>query len=109
MEKYSQISIQYLCDSNNEMLLKAASMVSSGVKPELFHAEKQLLERVDGIDLLVIATPNYMHTPHILRWAHFNIVILVEKPVAISEKQVQALRASSASFKAKIWVAMEYR
>ena len=110
MEKYPQINVKFLCDSNREMLEKASSLISANAqKPEMFNSEKQLLERANEIDLLVIATPNYMHAPHLLRWAYHQLVILVEKPVAISEKQVQALRAASASFQAKIWVAMEYR
>ena len=109
MEKYSQICIKFLCDSNDEMLKKATSLISAPDKPDIFHSEKDLLIRANEIDLLVIATPNYMHTPHLLRWAYHPICILVEKPVAISEKQVLALRAANSSFHAKIWVAMEYR
>ena len=109
MEKYPQVTIKFICDSNQEMLDRAFSIITADAKPEVFHSEKQLLERAGEIDLLVIATPNYMHTPHLLRWAHHRLVILVEKPVAISEKQVLALRAASKSFQAKIWVAMEYR
>ena len=43
----------------------------------------------------------------LLRWGQHNITILCEKPVAVSEKQVAALKA--AKLKANIWVAMEYR
>ena len=98
-------------DSNQSMLEKAASLAISDTygAPETFNSEQVLLKRANEIDLLVIATPNYMHTPHLLRWGQYPICILVEKPVAISEKQVRALRASRALFKAKIWVAMEYR
>ena len=71
--------------------------------------EKELLQHVDEIDLLVIASPNYMHTPQLLKWGKYDITILVEKPVAISEKQVSALKAAKSDFKARIWVAMEYR
>lgn len=110
MSKYPQIHVKYICDSNQAMLDKAMSMIPSDQsKPQVFHAEKELLDHVNEIDLLVIATPNYMHTPHLLRWAHHPICILVEKPVAISQKQVLALRTASPSFQAKIWVAMEYR
>ena len=109
MSEYSQIQVKFLCDTDSEMLQKAKSMVTSDQQPECFSEEKDLLERVNEIDLLVIATPNYMHTPHLLRWAKHSICILVEKPVAISEKQVLALQVACPSFKAKIWVAMEYR
>ena len=109
MSKYSKIRIKFLCDSNSTMMQKAISMITSEEKPECFSNEKDLLNRVGEIDLLVIATPNFMHAPHLLRWAKHPICILVEKPVAISEKQVLALQVASPSFQANIWVAMEYR
>ena len=109
MSKYPQIRIRFLCDDNSTMVEKAMSMISCEEKPECFTQEEDLLKRVGEIDLLVIATPNFMHTPHLLRWAKYPICILVEKPVAISKKQVLALQIASSSFQAKIWVAMEYR
>lgn len=75
--------------------------------PTVFRDEEQLLAHVNEIDLLVIASPNYMHTPQLLRWGKHNITILVEKPVAISNEQVSNLKA--AKLTANIWVAMEYR
>ena len=108
MEKYSQIRIKFLCDPCEKSIERAVSLISSDHKPEIL-TEQQLMQRVDEIDLLTIATPNYLHAPQLLRWATHSICILVEKPVAISEKQVLALRNASPSFLAKIWVAMEYR
>ena len=78
-----------------------------GEAPTVFHDEKELLERAGDIDLLVIASPNFMHTPQLLRWGKHDITILCEKPVAVSEKQVAALKA--ANLNANIWIAMEYR
>jgi myo-inositol 2-dehydrogenase/D-chiro-inositol 1-dehydrogenase len=109
MSKYPQIQIKYLCDTNSTMVQKAMALITAEEKPECFAEEKDLLKRASEIDLLVIATPNFMHTPHLLRWAKYPICILVEKPVAISEKQVFALQVASPSFEANIWVAMEYR
>ena len=66
---------------------------------------------MDDIDLLVIASPNYLHTDQILRWGQHDITILVEKPVAVSHEQHQRLLefTQSEDFRARIWVAMEYR
>lgn len=109
MSQYPQIKIKFLCDNNAAMMARALSMIASGEKPECFSEERDLLDRVGEIDLLVIATPNFLHAPQLLRWAKHPICILVEKPVAISEKQVLALQVASPSFQANIWVAMEYR
>lgn len=109
MEKYCQINIKFLCDPCVNMIQRSLSLISSHVKPEVFYDEKELIKRVKDIDLLVISTPNFMHTPQLLRWAMHPICILVEKPVAISEKQIMALNAAKKNFSANIWVAMEYR
>lgn len=50
-----------------------------------------------------------MHTPQLLKWGVHDITILVEKPVAVSEKQVLALKAAHPNFRANICVGMEYR
>jgi myo-inositol 2-dehydrogenase/D-chiro-inositol 1-dehydrogenase len=78
-----------------------------GETPTVFQDEEQLLLHVDDIDLLVIASPNHMHTPQLIRWGRYDIAILVEKPVAINEEQIASLKA--ANLRARIWVAMEYR
>jgi len=109
MGEYEDINIRFLCDPHQESINKALSLIKRSDKPVIYSDEKDLLEKVKEIDLLVIATPNYLHTPQLLRWAKHCISILVEKPVAISERQVLALKAMSPSFRANVWVAMEYR
>mmetsp|Transcript_47270 Transcript_47270/g.143128 ORF Transcript_47270/g.143128 Transcript_47270/m.143128 type:complete len:486 (-) Transcript_47270:398-1855(-) len=106
---YDDIHVKFLCDPSEESTEKALSLLQHKETPTVITKEKDLLERVEDIDLLVIATPNFLHTPQLLRWAKHPISILCEKPVAISEKQVRALRAACHTFKANIWVGMEYR
>ena len=85
--------------------------------PTLLSSEDELLQHVDEIDLLVIATPNYLHTDSLLRWSQYGgdkLTILVEKPVAVNREQLARLRQAAATNshnlkKARIWVAMEYR
>ena len=79
--------------------------------PELVHSEEELLQRADDIDLLVIATPDHLHTDTIIRWGTRNISILCEKPVAVSMEQHTRLSTfvESPEFCARVWVAMEYR
>ena len=109
INKYDSLSIDFLCDPNIESLDTALAMVEHSNQPVVFQNENELHERVDDIDLLVIASPNFMHTPQILRWGQHNITILCEKPAAISEKQVAALKKAQPCLKANIWIAMEYR
>jgi predicted dehydrogenase len=79
--------------------------------PKIFDDEQDLLAHAVDIDLLVIATPNYMHTKTIQRWADHDVTILCEKPVAVSLDQrdqlIQMLQSSALT--ARLWIAMEYR
>ena len=111
INKYDSLAIEFLCDPNEASIQTALSMIQGEQRksPRVFYDEKHLLEHVDEFDLLVIASPNYMHTPQILRWGQYDITILIEKPVAISEKQISALKAAQPNFRANIWVGMEYR
>jgi len=115
----SQIRIDFLCDPFEDSLKKATENMAKFrgdplteiLDPCLLTDERDLLEHVDDIDLLVIASPNYLHTPSLLRWGVYDLTILVEKPVAVSRQQHDQLRALSSSpeWKARLWVAMEYR
>jgi len=112
MKGFPEIQLQWLCDPCPSSLLKSLNIIGNSYSPKTFDCEKQMFqdhEVQSQLDLLVIATPNFLHTPQLLRWAQRSITILVEKPVAISERQVSALRAAGPNFRADIWVAMEYR
>jgi len=112
------IRIDYLCDPFQESLEAAQRVMKSfqsvaeeGDDPTIFQDGDDLLKHADRIDLLVIASPNYLHTPTLLKWGCHDLTILVEKPVAVSQEQHDVLRAASESpdWRARLWVAMEYR
>ena len=129
MKKYRDIHLKFLCDPNKTSIEKALSVLFQKSEedvpkskkyeghfhhdePIIFNSEREMFADPQvalEVDLLVIATPNYCHTPQLLKWARRPITILVEKPVAISLRQIRALRTASHTFKADIWVAMEYR
>ena len=116
---YSKIQIDYLCDPFEPSLERAKKIMTEhsgdplveNRDPLVLTDDKELLLHVDSIDLLVIASPNYLHTPTLLRWGLHDLTILVEKPISISREQHNQLRALSSSddWKARIWVTMEYR
>jgi myo-inositol 2-dehydrogenase / D-chiro-inositol 1-dehydrogenase len=112
-----QLRIDYLCDPHEPSLEKCCDVLrefavapSSPTSPTLLYQEEELLKHVNDIDLLVICTPNYLHTDSILRWGQYDhLTILVEKPVAVSQEQHDTLQKMAPSLRANIWVAMEYR
>jgi predicted dehydrogenase len=118
----NDIRIDYLCDPYDGSLQKAQKIMkefgggdpfalSQNHEPITLHDESELLEHADQIDLLVIASPNYLHTPTLLKWGKYDLTILVEKPVAVSKEQHDELMkiSKSSEWKARLWVAMEYR
>lgn len=120
---YDTLRLVYLCDPHQASLDKAVEIFQQHqnhtathdifhMTPRLLHDEKDLLEYANDIDLLVIASPNYLHYESLERWAPYDhVVILVEKPVAVSRAQHEALvdLSLSSNFGPHIWVAMEYR
>lgn len=110
LKSYDFVNLRFLVDPSDESIDAMMKLVGEQQPTRLI--EEELFDRASEIDLLVIATPNYLHTPAILRWSKKPITILVEKPVAVSIEQVRALREAqknSKEFLANIWVAMEYR
>lgn len=120
-----QLRIDFLCDPHEPSLTKCckvmhefsstdssqdAAAAAQATAPTLLHDEEQLLKHANEIDLLVIASPNYLHTDTLIRWGTYeHITILLEKPVAVSREQHALLTKIAPTFKARIWVAMEYR
>lgn len=115
-----KLRIDFLCDPHQPSLDKCCKVMNdfrsssdaaaSPTAPTLLHGEDELLKHVDEIDLLVIASPNYLHTDAIIRWGKYShLTILVEKPVAVSREQHALLQNIAPDLQARIWVAMEYR
>ena len=68
-----------------------------------------LIARPD-LDALVIASPNDLHMPQLLRIADTRPrPVLVEKPVYVSKADHIAVNRLARGYPAPIWVAMEYR
>lgn len=104
------ITISHLCDPNDDSLrlaneiLREEPLVIVSSEAEL-HAKHR-----HEFDIVVIASPNHLHTDSILLWGvHDHLSILVEKPVAVNVEQLQRLEDNRATLKANIWVGMEYR
>lgn len=112
---YSDLRIDYLCDPHEPSLQQSRKILAEFSQnhhhePTLFREEADLLQVATNIDLLVIASPNYLHTESLTKWAEFeHLTILVEKPVAVNEEQVRILQQVQEHARANIWVAMEYR
>ena len=65
---------------------------------------------VEGLDALVIVSPNNLHVPQLRQIAATRALpILCEKPLYTDHADVAFLTDFAASYPAPVWVAMEYR
>lgn len=107
------VRIDFLCDPCEESLVNAEKVLRDNPshQPVTLSNEQDLQRQAENIDLLVIASPNHTHTNYLLNWGLHDITILVEKPVSVSQQQHDDLVVASKmpNWKARIWVAMEYR
>ena len=64
----------------------------------------------EGLDALVIVSPNYLHVAQLTQIAQTrNIPILCEKPLYTDPADAAVIAKLQATYQAPIWVAMEYR
>jgi predicted dehydrogenase len=68
------------------------------------------LLQVQGLDALVVVTPNYQHAEQLLAiLQRTELAVLIEKPVITQLEQVAAIKQAADRHPAPLWVAMEYR
>lgn len=65
---------------------------------------------VEGLDCLLIASPNFRHIEQLQEIAATRpLPVLVEKPLFTAAEDVEKLRLFRDTYPAPVWVAMEYR
>ncbi len=70
----------------------------------------EALLAVEGLDALVIASPNDCHVAQMEEIARLRpLPLLVEKPLYVAAHEAERLDALMAAYPAPVWVAMEYR
>lgn len=65
---------------------------------------------VEAVNVLLIASPNFLHLPQIEEIARIRpLPLLVEKPLFTDPADAPRIAALRAAYPAPVWVAMEYR
>jgi myo-inositol 2-dehydrogenase/D-chiro-inositol 1-dehydrogenase len=105
-----QAEVVAICDTNEESLRRAAGLFQdSGVAQ--FSDYRDVLA-VNGIDVLVIATPNHTHVDIVLNALETRCHILIEKPLCTSVLDCLRVieKESEVGFADRVvWVGLEYR
>lgn len=98
--------ISAIYEPNEEMAQRAQSIAPEA---NICSTIDELLCQPE-IDCLVIASPNFLHVEHLEKVAQsVSVPLLVEKPLFTSADDYEGIRAFQNSYKAPVWVAMEYR
>ncbi len=91
LAKIKGASLVAICDNDG---VKAGALAQRLAVPDVFTDLEELLEQ-GGIDAVVIATPNHLHEPHVLRALRSKVHVLCERPLSLTSQGVHRILASA--------------
>jgi len=94
-----------LCDNDRA---KARALADRFEVPDVFTDIDELLE-TDELDAVIVATPNHLHEPHVLRALAAKMHVLCERPLALSSRGVERILAAAQRADRKVVVANNHR
>ena len=94
-----------LCDNDRA---KARALADRFEVPDVFTDIDELLES-DELDAVVIATPNHLHEPQVLRALAAKMHVLCERPLALSSRGVERILSAAQRADRKVVVANNHR
>ncbi|MBF9032003.1 Gfo/Idh/MocA family oxidoreductase [Rhodobacterales bacterium HKCCE3408] len=99
-------SVAAICEPDPAM---AAAAAAAAPEAAMVDSLQDLLS-VEGLDALVIASPNDLHLPQLEEVARTRpLPVLLEKPAFTAPEDLARAEALAESFPELLWVAMEYR
>src|SRR5690606_15788441 len=86
-----QLDFPAVCDVWSVNRDSAAELIAetTGRRPKTFSRYQEMLQ-MDGIDCVIIATPDFTHSPILVEVADAGKHIYVEKPMSVSIEQANA-------------------
>jgi predicted dehydrogenase len=94
-----------LCDNDGP---KASAIAERLGVPDVFTDFEDLLE-LDQVDAVVIATPNHLHEPHVLRALKSKVDVLCERPLSLTSRGVERILAAAKQSGRKVVVGNNHR
>ena len=94
-----------LCDNDGP---KASAIAERLGVPDVFTDIEDLLE-LDEVDAVVIATPNHLHEPHVLRALKSKVDVMCERPLSLTSRGVERIIAAAKQAGRKVVVGNNHR
>jgi Predicted dehydrogenases and related proteins len=87
---------------------KASAIAERLNIPDVFTDIEDLLE-LDQVDAVVLATPNHLHEPHILRALKSKVDVLCERPLSLTSRGVERILTAAKQAGRKVVVGNNHR
>ena len=94
-----------ICDNDGP---KAGALAQRLGVPDIFTDIDELLD-TDKLDAVVIATPNHLHEPHVLRALKQKVHVLCERPLSLTNGGVKRILQTAKSADCKVVVGNNHR
>lgn len=94
-----------ICDNDGP---KAGALAQRLGVPDIFTDIDELLDS-DQLDAVVIATPNHLHEPHVLRALKQRVHVLCERPLSLTSGGVTRILAAAKAANTKVVVGNNHR
>jgi predicted dehydrogenase len=94
-----------VCDNDRP---KARALADRFNIPDTFTDIEDLLE-LEGLDAVVIATPNHLHEPHVLSALAAKVHVLCERPLALTSRGVERIITAAQRADRTVTVANNHR
>lgn len=105
LSKMRGVQLVGICDNDRP---KARALADRFDIADVFTDIEDLLE-ADSLSAIVIATPNHLHEPHILRAIAAGVDVLVERPLSLTAKGAERIVNAANRAGRKILVANNHR
>jgi predicted dehydrogenase len=87
---------------------KASAIAERLNIPDVYNDIEDMLE-LDQVDAVVLATPNHLHEPHILRALKSKVDVLCERPLSLTSRGVERILAAARQAGRKVVVGNNHR
>jgi predicted dehydrogenase len=105
LSKMRGVELIALCDNDRP---KARALADRFGIPDAYTDIEDLLE-ADGLEAVVVATPNHLHEPHVLSAIAAGMDVLCERPLAMTARGAERILNAATRSERKVLVANNHR